>query len=189
MKKKLFLIISIFILSISIIACGGVNNTDTEYGKKSIYTKKENLEENIPTGPFNVTIKSLEISNLNTNDKYRETFVSSDSLDEDNNHITLIGIDFKVTNTSNDTYAIHPEFGTIVINDNIIIENFFEISDNFTDFAGKTSQEGKVYFKTKDLKAEDIDKLNIIVDGAAKKISDTEYKSTGAVINFDISME
>lgn len=146
-------------------------------GAKRRTVKDIDFNQTFTSGPFNITINKVQVSDIITSDEMKSMF---DGKDE----ITSIAMSVKVENTSDDELNFYPDQGEITTDTKEQIEAEMFLSDSVGgEFKGQIIKEGTIIFVA-DSKAEDINKLTLFIDGP----SNQDFDKVGEDLKIDIDL-
>ncbi|WP_130860104.1 DUF4352 domain-containing protein [Gracilibacillus phocaeensis] len=116
------------------------NKKTSEFGKLTIESEQQDVNDTYETGPIHLTIQSLQVASLEPEEEYKQQFNGRESL-------TMVTVQMEVENTSEDPIRIDPSQGVLVTNTNKPLDAKPALSDDVGgDFNGQTTKEGEVYF-------------------------------------------
>lgn len=148
-----------------------------ENGAKRRTVKDIDFNQTFTTGPFNITIERVQVTDIMTNDEMKSMF---DGKDE----ITSIAMSVKVENTSDDELNFYPDQAEIATDTKEQIEAEMLLSDRVGgEFKGQIIKEGTIIFIANS-KAEDINKLTLFIDGP----SNQDFDRVGEDLKIDIDL-
>lgn len=202
--RKLLLLVFTLVLSFALVACGNgadsdqssnnnegtseeqkgknddkekdSNTEESDVGKLTILYKNKELDENAESGPINLNVNAIQLSELEVSDDYKEMFDNKDK-------VTVIALKMKVENSSDDTISIYPDQATITTDAGDQVDADVFLSESIGgDFIGKVKKEGDVIFVVNS-PANDIGQVNLIVDGA----HDENYDKIGEQIKMSFT--
>lgn len=146
-----------------------------ENGTSEIFHRLENLTLTQTTGPFKVDVVGVNVARIDFNQEFTDLF---------GDNPTLIGIDFRIENTTDDTVSIHPDQSKLVTDTQEQVNSMLFLSDSVGgEYYGRVIKEGTVYFHLKS-NAPDITNLRLILDGPY----DVNFNSIGEQIEFAIDL-
>ena len=146
-------------------------------GAKRRTVKDIDFNQTFTTGPFNITIDKVQVSDIMTNDDMKSMF---DGKDE----ITSIAMSVKVENTSDDELNFYPDQAEITTDTKEQIKAEMFLSDSVGgEFKGQIIKEGTIIFVANS-KAEDINKLTLFIDGP----SNQDFDRVGEDLKIDIDL-
>ena len=148
---------------------------ETEAGTFTTIHESE-INETKETGPFIVTLEKVMIRHAEFNDMGQEMF----SIPEG----TVIGVNFNVENTSEDTWSIYPDQSILVTDTGKQVNAEVFLADEVGgDFLGQVTKTGVVpYILDED--AESIGSFRIVIDAP----HDENLESGGEDIEFEVSL-
>ena len=207
--KKFLILILISLLTLGLVACGNSGNgeskdasskqqhstesnqtsneddssnnnegevTENEIGKITVVNKKKDINQTFQSGPVNLTINAIQTATLEPSESYKDMFDGKEKL-------TIVTINMKTENTSDDTVGIYPNQAVLTTNTGEQVDADIWLSDDLGgDFYGKVSKEGDVIFQL-DSPAEEISNMKLIIEGA----HDTDYNSLSEQLHIDLS--
>lgn len=146
-------------------------------GAKRKTVKDIDFDQTFTSGPFNVTINKVQVSDIMTNEELKSMF---DGKDE----ITSIAMSVKVENTSDDELNYYPDQAEITTDTKEQIKAEMFLSDSVGgEFKGQIIKEGTIIFVANS-KAEDINKLTLFIDGP----SNQDFDKVGEDLKIDIDL-
>ncbi|MFA1819593.1 hypothetical protein ACDX78_05220 [Virgibacillus oceani] len=150
--------------------------TENELGSFTMVNQNMDLNETYDSGPMELTIHSIQSGNLVVSDEFKDMF-------DDKDEVTMISVDMKAENTSEDTLSWYPDQAVLTTNagDQVDADLFFSDSVG-GEFYGPTNQEGNVLFML-DTPAEEIEKVKLIINGA----HDEDFETIGDDLEIELS--
>lgn len=146
-------------------------------GAKRRTVKDIDFDQTFTSGPFNVTINKVQVSDIMTSEELKSMF---DGKDE----ITSIAMSVKVENTSDDALNFYPDQAEITTDTKEQIKAEMFLSDSVGgEFKGQIIKEGTIIFVANS-KAEDINKLTLFIDGP----SNQDFDRVGEDLKIDIDL-
>lgn len=132
---------------------------ESDIGKMTIVYKNKDLNENAESGPMSLTINAIQLGELEVAEDYKEIF-------DDKDKLTVVTIQMKAENSSDDTIGFYPDQATITTDAGDQVDADMLLSEQVGgDFIGKVKKEGQVFFLV-DTPASEIGQVNLIIDGA-----------------------
>jgi hypothetical protein len=135
---------------------------ETEGGKFTLVSLSE-VEQNIKSGPMNVTIPSVKVVHTVAEGQLKD-MVGKDEF-------AYVSVNMVVENSSEDTISYYPDQAKLVTNtgEQIDMPEMFLSDDLGGDFYGKVVKDGSIMFILEKSKAEDIKWIRLIIGGASDK--------------------
>lgn len=151
---------------------------ETDGGKFEII-KKNDVNETLKSGPFELTINYIASIKLDPTEAIT-AFVEPNK----DGIINLIAVHLTAENTSDDTLSFYPDQSTMVTNKKQLEADFLFSASIGGDFYGNVEKEGLVYFiYEEDLR--DVDKMRLFVKGAV----DNDFNKVGEDIELELKFK
>ena len=205
--NKLLLLLLTSVLAIGLAACGGSDTEDaskpedkqetkdetkkevkekekkeddnvqeSDLGKLTMVQQNKEINESTESGPIKLTINSIHIGDMEVAEDYRDTFDNKEK-------VTVIELNIKVENSTDDTITFYPEDGTLTTDGGDQTDVSIGLSDLIGgEFFGKVNKEGNLYFLV-DTPAAEIGEINFIVDGPHNE----DFDNVGVQIKMTLS--
>lgn len=131
---------------------------ESEMGKRTIVHSKKGLSEVYTSGPFEVKVTDIQVSNFEPSDSAKPMF-------NDQERVTIVTIAIEVENKSTDTNSIYPDQGTVVTNTKEQVETDLFLSDSVGgDYMGEVRKTGNIIVQLQS-PAEEITNIKYIISG------------------------
>lgn len=148
---------------------------ESEYGKRTLIKRNDNLNIEKTTGPFIVRITHAEIVKVEPSEQTKPMFENKDQ-------VTTVSITVEAENTTEDTNSFYPNQGTITTNTQEQKDaDLFFSGDVGGDFIGPVKKKENVIFVL-DSAPEEIESIKYIIGVPYN----SNYDSIGEELTFEI---
>lgn len=148
---------------------------ESEMGKRTIVRSMKEMNEVQESGPFEVTITDIQVSDFEPSEDYKSMF-------EDKDKLSIVTIAVEIENKSTDTNAIYPDQGIVTTNTKEQKDVDLLLSDSVGgDYIGEVIKTGTI-IALLDSPAEEIETIKYVI--SAPFSADT-FENIGEKIIFE----
>ncbi|ATB52694.1 hypothetical protein [Caldibacillus phage CBP1] len=149
---------------------------ESELGKLTVIKKKKDINQTVKSGPMNLTISAIQAAVLEPNESYKDLFEGKDK-------VTIVTVEMKAENTSDDTIGFYPNQAVMTTDAGDQVDADMVLSDDIGgDFIGKVKKEGNVIFQL-DRDPNEFNKIKLVIEGS----HDENFNQVGEKLTIDLS--